>query len=532
MNLLRFSTLLGVAAATFSCARGQNDGVRPPVASFEAFQDFELQNDQGAGLNAADESCDQACQSLRQEFRYIVSVGREIYCYWDLKKAETGTDFDALAASLEASIGTGTSVPEYYTIVSHWTGAFHDGHVNIMPGDTVNPLQPFQAPIELQVLAPATDHERVIISKSTDPHFAAGDQVLAVNGVATAQALDQMERIRSGSTARMRRGRASALVNVMGARAAATDLKLKIKRGTQELDVDTFRTSTLDTSPLPTPTPGNTDAVNSVKIMTLPGGIGYLRMDTFSAEGLEGVLDAAMNSLAATRGLILDVRKNGGGTQAGSRVLARLISQPTDRYDVAERMTSFIYFDRPETVLNVQADDNPGFAVWHPVKVQPAEPSYQGKPVVVLTGPRCFSACDTFAAGLKANGLATVMGEGTGGGTGSPLVFKLPVSALTFRYSVVRGRTADGDWIEGHGTLPDVTVEPDEATVRGLADNQLDSAFAYLQGILGHGSTDTHVAPAVLAAHGSLFQTTDGVPQGVEEIFELKRGAGDDERHY
>ena len=29
------------------------------------------------------------CQKLRKEFDYVVSTGKKIYCYWDLKKATT-----------------------------------------------------------------------------------------------------------------------------------------------------------------------------------------------------------------------------------------------------------------------------------------------------------------------------------------------------------------------------------------------------------------------------------------------------------
>jgi C-terminal processing protease CtpA/Prc len=90
----------------------------------------------------------------------------------------------------------------------------------------------------------------------------------------------------------------------------------------------------------------------------------------------------------------------------------------------------------------------------------PQESTYKGK-VYALTSAYCFSACDTFVSALQENKLATIVGEGTGGGTGTPHVFELPISGLRFRYSVAQGLTAvKKTFIEGVGTLPDITIIP------------------------------------------------------------------------
>ncbi len=526
---LQRAILVAATFALVACGRGASQTDVAPTESFAAFQAFEAA--QGPG-SEEDATCNDGCQKLRQEFRYIVAIGKEIYCYWDLKKAETGIDYDALAADVEAAITSDTGIPEYYTTMQRWAGSFHDGHVNILTAASLNPLQSFAAPMELQVVAPGTGHERVVLTKSTDPKFQVGDEVLAVNGVDTMTALDNLEKFRSGSTPRMRRGRASGLVNAIGAAAGSADLKLKVKRGDQQLELATFRTAAIDPTPLPTPNPGNVDAINSVKVMTLAGGVGYLRLDTFSAEGLEDVIDQALDRLVASRALIIDVRKNGGGNLAGDRVIARLISETKTRYEVAVRKSNFLFFSRPDVFSLPDSDAMPGYAAWLPLTVQPsADTRLRGKPAVVLTSSRCFSACDTFTVGMRTNELATVMGEATGGGTGSPLVFELPNSGLSFRYSVVRGRNLRGDWIEGQGTQPDILVEADEATLRGAADNQLDAAYAHLRQRLDGLREPETIASDVLTAHGSVFAVSSGVAQALEEAFELRRDAAADEWH-
>jgi C-terminal processing protease CtpA/Prc len=165
------------------------------------------------------------------------------------------------------------------------------------------------------------------------------------------------------------------------------------------------------------------------------------------------------------------------------------------------------------------------FSLWHDLIVQPKPDSRYAKPVVALISPACFSACDTFSAALHGNHLATFVGEATGGGTGTPLVFDLPVSPLSFRYSVIRGQTPEGHLIEGNGTAPDVAIEPRlEDRVSGR-DSQLAKAIEVLHSLAG-------VAPAPAPAGAESVapiwaQPLDRSPTTVEQE-ELRRIAGAD----
>ena len=110
------------------------------------------------------------------------------------------------------------------------------------------------------------------------------------------------------------------------------------------------------------------------------------------------------------------------------------------------------------------------------VRAVPSEARY-AKPVVVLTSPNCFSACDTFVSALNQNKMAVVLGERTAGGTGTPQVFELPISGHNFRYSVFQGFTAvTNEQIEGQGTLPDVVIEPTLQERMEKKDRQLEKA--------------------------------------------------------
>ena len=441
-----------------------------------------------SGAPDNDAVCDKTCRERRLEFRYVVYVGKEIYCYWPEKLADTGTDFDALARDLEARIVTETTLTEHYRILRRWASAFHDGHVNVLPPDDLAGFEIYSAPAHAEVFAPATDHEAVYVTEPGEGGLLeAGDEVISVDGKPVAQALDEGESDVSGSTKRMRRFAASRrLFDALGSKDSVRPLDLEVRRNGIVREVSLFRRVVISLPPPPgtTPAPGKPQStgIENVRATVLPSDLGYLRIDAFSGSQNDAVLDAAMKALAFTKGLLIDVRANGGGDLSGNRILGRLSGKKVDRYDRSERLSPFVIANRPDlfeqlNIINLQG----AFADWHAVDADPiADAAYLGKPVLALVGTGCFSACDTFVAGLQANGLAEIAGEASGGGTGTPLVFDLPKSPFKFRYSVVRGRKANGAAIEGIGTAPEFPIERSPADLGTARDAQLADALVRL----------------------------------------------------
>ena len=475
--------ILGLAMGNQGCTQSPGAARAARTTAKPSFAAFLTMESQAGTQPTPSLECNQQCQKFRQEFRYVVYVGKQIYCYWDQKRAETGLDFDALANQLEQSITSTTSVTEYFVTLRTWASSFHDGHVNAMLGDDQSEIELYTAPVRLEVLAPASDHEKVVVVEAkADMGLTVGDEVLAINGLPVKAAIDQAVLQTSGSTLRMRRFFAARkLVDVMGTVKGTEPLELEVARGTSRLKVALERTAEIMPVPSgPHAEPVAKSGAELIKAMILPGGVGYLRIDGFSGSQSFALLAQAMQRLSATKGLLLDLRKNGGGDQSGNNIIAQLIKAPVTRYRTSERMADYILANRPGNHFLAWTLGN-AFADWHDLLVKPKEGStYVGKPVVALTSPNCFSACDTFAAALKANGLATMVGEGSGGGTGTPLVFDLPNSSNRFRYSVVRGLTAKGDAIEGVGTTPDVVIEPTLSDRGAAKDVQLARALEIL----------------------------------------------------
>jgi len=483
------------ALSLTACGRSTRELESSHVMSFAEFT-------AGAADSATDQTCDATCQSYRKEFAYIVYVGKQIYCYWDEKKAATGTDFDALAARLTARITTGTSLNSYFALIREWASSFHDGHVNLISGEDLSSIELYSAPVRFELLAPGTDHESLVIASVTDATGPkVGQVVQRIDGMPVDAVLSVGETMVSGSTAQMRRRNAARrLSDAVGPGTFSLPLVISVQ---QDQAVAEFRVPRLiklslppDTGAPPRPEPTGSD---TIKAMILPGNIGYLKIDGFVGSKDAFLFDEAMDRMAHTIGLIVDVRANGGGDQSGDRILARLSAAPLDRYRVSERQADFILAHRPNVFTSPAYLPGQAFSAWHENHVlqDPRTPHYD-HPVVVLTSSDCFSACDTFVAALKANKLATVIGEPTGGGTGTPLVFELPVSTgFRFRYSVVKGRTIHDEPIEGVGTTPDLIVESKPSDVADHIDAQLVAATAYL---LKQGQPAAGLDASVLAA--------------------------------
>ncbi|QBE61769.1 S41 family peptidase [Pseudoduganella lutea] len=182
------------------------------------------------------------------------------------------------------------------------------------------------------------------------------------------------------------------------------------------------------------------------KVDHLDAGIGYLQLSSFPPHFLVAEKYAkAMDKLADTRGLIVDLRDTRGGDP---RSVALLVS-----YFVDQRTRLNDLWDRRTNVTTRQ---------WTVDK--PGGKRYGGKkPVVILVGPGTISGCEDFAYTMQALKRATVIGERTWGGAHLARPFRLgehffavipdvrPVSPLT-----------QTNW-EGVGVIPDIAAKPDQA---------------------------------------------------------------------
>jgi hypothetical protein len=183
------------------------------------------------------------------------------------------------------------------------------------------------------------------------------------------------------------------------------------------------------------------------KIERLPGNVGYLEFRQFAPPGIcADTATNAMNFLANSDALIIDLRRNGGGDPA----MVALIS-------------SYL-FDPPPVHLNdlyFRADNSTH--QWWTLPFVPGKRYGASKPVYVLTSNRTFSGAEEFTYNLKNLKRSTTIGETTGGGAnpggGRRINDHFGVFIPTGRAINPITKT---NW-EGTGVKPDIEAPADKA---------------------------------------------------------------------
>jgi hypothetical protein len=191
---------------------------------------------------------------------------------------------------------------------------------------------------------------------------------------------------------------------------------------------------------------GRLDNFGIHRVERLDGNIGYLDVRRVPVPAYAGpAITAAMELVAGTYALIIDLRRNGGGAPEGVVFWCSYLldEEPTHLNDIFHAGTG-------ETRQFWALPYVPGTR-------------YLDRPVYALTSSRTFSGGEDLCYTLQALGRAELIGETTGGGAHPTRGFRISSAvhiAVPFARSI--NPITGTNW-EGTGVVPDIAVPAAEA---------------------------------------------------------------------
>jgi retinol-binding protein 3 len=182
------------------------------------------------------------------------------------------------------------------------------------------------------------------------------------------------------------------------------------------------------------------------KVEILMGNVGYLDLRGFMPPEFAGpTAVGAMNFLANSDALIIDLRNNGGGTP-----------------EMIQLLTTYLFGEEREHLNDFYVREGDHTRQFWTLPYVPG-PRLPDVPVYVLTSKRTFSAAEEFTYDLQNLKRATIIGETTGGGAHPGGWFPLTADFVAF---VSTGKAINPvskkNW-EGVGVKPDIEVPKDDA---------------------------------------------------------------------
>ena len=193
--------------------------------------------------------------------------------------------------------------------------------------------------------------------------------------------------------------------------------------------------------------------------------VAYVRYSSFMDDVSEYAMDYIMDKIKDKKGLIIDVRDNGGGSVTNIDILC-------ERF-ITEKTKMGVEWHKS----GIGKDDFKGQDV--EVDVKKDIKQFLNKPVVILTNRGCYSATNRFAAYMKGLPNITLVGGQTGGGGGLPTATELS-NGWILRVSGSQFIDRREENIE-NGVSPDVKIDIQKSDIDAGKDAILEKAISLIR---------------------------------------------------
>lgn len=193
--------------------------------------------------------------------------------------------------------------------------------------------------------------------------------------------------------------------------------------------------------------------------------IGYIAVDSLSNAALLNEFETALKQMQGTRGLILDIRANGGGAEP-----------------LGQKMAGY-FLDQPRLYAMHQYRSGPqhsDLGTRQKRSVNPSENWYYRGPVIVLQGEKTMSSAEAFALMLAECPTVTTMGDRTAGSSGNPRKVEAGAGIIVNLPRWIAYDTT-GKPFDTVGVQPDIRVKTTPADFTKSSDPVLATALRRLR---------------------------------------------------
>lgn len=189
--------------------------------------------------------------------------------------------------------------------------------------------------------------------------------------------------------------------------------------------------------------------------------LAYLRYGSFMSTVDDNSLDFILERYSETKGLVLDLRENGGGSIFN-------IPMILERFSTESTLVGY--------TITRDGPNHSDFSEREAFYIGSSSSTLYEKPVMVLIDRGSYSATTFFANACKAFPNITLLGDSTGGGGGLPKGGQIP-NGWTYRFSASQLLDLQGNNHAEDGVAPDIRVDfdwndlsKDEILERALAE--------------------------------------------------------------
>jgi C-terminal processing protease CtpA/Prc len=449
----------------------------------------------GSSLHAADEPLKPSANSpprpaftraeMVADLEHLTAHLKNAWAYAEDKRTFLGVNIDALHTTAMQQLDTTPDADGFYFLVKEYVGGLMDGHAGVRPGHSSPGLS---TPTRWPLVITRLDGRFFLKALEVEgTPLRPGDELVSVNGVSLP---DRFKTALARSTGSTLAGREYRALDTMRA-GTETQLRIEAARpGASNFTCVLAGRRETGTAEEP------------IRWKSLEGNVGYLRLPSFlqdnkiwgkggrSPAALQAALEPkktalrqAFAELKGTRALILDLRGNGGGSDALGHFLAHCLCDTKAHpvyYALSTRRSEEL-LALPEFAAQANKSASPG----HERSLISLLPEkgvqrYQGK-LAVLIDEGCFSACDCFLNYLSIAAPETVfVGRPNGAGAGAPRpVVTLPHSKMVITFCVMRVWNLNDRLIESRPLIPTVPVKWTREDLMQGRDPDLEAALRH-----------------------------------------------------